>query len=66
MMKHARIALLAALALLSIQPASLFVSTLNAASVPAAAAPAKKKNKTRKRKQKILKGRRGTHHRRSA
>ena len=66
MMKHPRIALLAALALLSIQPASLFVSTLNAASVPAAAVAAKKKNKTRKRKQKILKGRRGTHRRRPA
>ncbi len=67
MRKLCRTALLSALAMLSIQPATLFVPRVYAGAVPAAASPAKKKNKVKKtKKQKILKGRHGKHNRKPA
>jgi len=66
MRKLCRTALLSAIALLSIQPATLFVLNASAAAVPAAASPAKKKNKHKSKKQKVLKGRHGKHNRKPA
>ncbi len=59
-----RTALLSAMTILSIQPAVLFVPSVYAGAVPAAASHAKKKNKLKKlkmKKQKILKGRHVNH-----
>jgi len=65
--KHFRAALLTALAMLSLQPAALFVPRLYAGAVPAAGSPAKKKVKSKKtKKQKILKGHHEKHKRRPA
>jgi hypothetical protein len=64
--KLCRTALLSAIAWLSIQPAILFVPTVSAAEVPAAASKVKKKTKYKNKKQKILKGRHGKHSRRPA
>jgi hypothetical protein len=64
--KLCRTALLSAIALLSVLPATLFVLSEYAGAIPATASPAKKKNKVKKRKQKILKGRRGKHSRKPA
>jgi hypothetical protein len=64
--KLCRAVFLSAIALISIQHATLFAPSVRARAVPAAASPAKKGNKTKKRKQKILKGRRGKHNRRPA
>jgi hypothetical protein len=61
-----RAALLSVIAMLSIQPAILFVPRVYAGAVPAAASPAKKKNKYKLKKQKSLKGRHGKHRRKSA
>jgi hypothetical protein len=70
--KICRTALLSAIALLSIQAATLFVPSVHAGAVPAAASPAKKKNKFKtnkfkiKRNKKILKGHHGKHDRKPA
>jgi hypothetical protein len=66
-----RTMLLSVMAMLSIQPATLFVPRVYAGAVPAAASPAKKKNQYKKKqykteKQKILKGRHGKHSRKPA
>jgi hypothetical protein len=61
-----RAALLSVIAILSIQPAILFVPGVYAGAVPAAASPAKKKNKYKVKKQKILKGRHSKHRARPA
>jgi len=66
MRKLCRTALLSAIALLSIQPATLFVPSLLAAAASSAASPAKKKSKHKNKKQKILKGRHGKHSRKPA
>ncbi len=60
MRKLFRITLLSAIALLSVQPATLFVPSAYAGAAPAPASRTKKKNKIKKKK-KILKGHRGKH-----
>lgn len=60
-------AFLSALAMLSIQPATLFIPIVHAGAVPAATTPAKKKNKSKKsKKQKVLKGHHTKHSRKPA
>jgi hypothetical protein len=62
MRKLCRAALLSVIAMLSIQPAILFVPRVSARPLPAAASAAKKRNKYKAKKQKILKGRHGKRH----
>ena len=66
MRKLCRTALLSTMALLSIQPATLFDPGASAAAAPSAASAAKKKSKHKNKKQKILKGRHGKHSRKPA
>jgi hypothetical protein len=66
MRKLCRTALLSAMALVCLQPSTLFVPRAAAGAVPAAASRGKKKNKYKKRKQKVLKGRHGKHTRKAA
>lgn len=68
MKNFCRTALLSIIALLSILPATLFVSGASAGKVPATAQQPKKKtkNKHKNRKQKILKSRHSKHSRKPA
>ncbi len=70
MRKLCRTALMSLIALLSIPPASMFVTVARGAAIPAADATAKKKNKKfrmkKNRKAKVLKGHRNSHKRKSA
>ncbi len=72
MRKLFRTAILSAIALLSIQPTTLFVSSVYAGAAPAAASRANKKNKFKTKKyntrrtKKILQGRHGKHNRKPA
>jgi hypothetical protein len=66
MRKLCRTALLSAIALLCIQPATLFVPSASAGALPAATSQVKKKNKHKNRKQKVLKGRHSKHTRKPA
>ena len=67
MRRICRVVLLSAIGLMSIQPATVFVPSLQAGAIPAAASRAKKKNKPKPRKtKKILKGRHGSHKRKPA
>ena len=70
MRKFCRTALFSLIALISIPPASMFVTAASAAGLPAADATAKKKNKKfrmkKNRKAKVLKGRHNSHKRKPA
>ena len=67
MRRLCRVALLSAIAILSVQPATCFYPPLFAGAAPSAASRATKKKKSKPRKsKKILKGRHGNHKRKPA